>query len=460
MIDASIISGLKPFQVESPVDNYSKMMTLQDLMQKSQMGQMNMQDRQRAQASDNTLAQLLSQGKSPADVASGLASAGYGEQSMAYSKSQQEIAKGQANITHLGAQSGKLQGETLDLAIARHKNELNSVNTPEAAAQWVKNGYADPSMADLTKHGNMEQALAGIPSDPAGFAQWKMQNSLKADEMIKMTTPDANARLTAQTSTENSVRTAASSKYSADSSAGSAAANRKQAESHFQAGQSTPQYMETDAGLVALPKKLAPGQVPTGTPVTSADGQPLGKPLKAIPATVNAAIIQNSQSTGQIDRALKLLGGADTDGMKGDKAATGWKGYLPNGVLNRVDPQGVDARALVSDIGSLKIHDRSGAAVTISESPRLMPFIPLSTDDAVTVKKKLNKLRVELSSESAAMQEVYSKDQGYRPSPVKVAPAAANVDAAHAQVMNDNDYNALASGASFIGPDGKTRRKP
>jgi hypothetical protein len=35
------------------------------------------------------------------------------------------------------------------------------------------------------------------------------------------------------------------------------------------------------------------------------------------------------------------------------------------------------------------IHDRSGAAVTAAEFPRLAPFIPTEKDDPPTVKKKL-----------------------------------------------------------------------
>jgi hypothetical protein len=209
--------------------------------------------------------------------------------------------------------------------------------------------------------------------------------------------------------------------------------NRGQAERHFQQNQNTPQYMETDSGLVALPKKLGAGQVPTGVPVMGTDGQPLSKPLKQVPASVNTAIIANSQAKNQLDRALKLLSGENIGnpaegGMQGDKAATGWKGMLPQAILNRVDPSGVATRAEIADIGSLKLHDRSGAAVTASESPRLMPFIPTASDDAATVKKKLERLKLEIDNESKAMGEFYGKDQGYRAPPTlgSVSPEKAN----------------------------------
>jgi len=155
-----------------------------------------------------------------------------------------------------------------------------------------------------------------------------------------------------------------------------------------------------------------------GRPVPVEGYGPKGQTLKPIPPTVNTAIMANQKAGNQLDRALTLLEGQDVAGMKGDKNATGWKGMVPDFALNRIDPQGTDARAEIADIGSMKIHDRSGAAVTISEAPRLMPFIPKATDDAATVVKKLKRLKLEIANESQAMNDTYSKDQGYRPSPV------------------------------------------
>jgi hypothetical protein len=187
------------------------------------------------------------------------------------------------------------------------------------------------------------------------------------------------------------------------------------------------------------------GNVTYGSPVAAVgpDGQPVfiqpgkggGAPsviegftppaekLRPIPASINTAILENQKAGNQIDRAIALLSGTDLPGMTADKNATGLKGYLPTGLLNRIDPSGVSARAEIADIGSLKIHDRSGAAVTMSEAPRLMPFIPLATDDRDTVLKKLGRLKLEISENSAAMNEIYSKEQGYRESPILNKPS-------------------------------------
>ena len=243
--------------------------------------------------------------------------------------------------------------------------------------------------------------------------------------------------------------------------AATAAASRAQADKHFGVTQSAPKYMETDQGIVALPGRLANGQAPVGTPVVDASGVTLGKPLKALPPSVNDAIIGNAQSLYTLNKALALAGGKNVDAAVGDKNATGWKGYVPQALLNRIDGAGVDTRAEIADIGSLKIHDRSGAAVTISESPRLMPFIPQATDSNDVVVKKLTRLKEEAARMQSALSDTYSKDQGYKPSPVLSGSASAKpAQSVSSKVNNDAEYNALPSGATFVGPDGKTRRKP
>lgn len=165
-----------------------------------------------------------------------------------------------------------------------------------------------------------------------------------------------------------------------------ARASRAQAERHFQAQQDTPTYMDTAGGIVALPKKLSKGQVPTATPVLDAQGNQIEK-KQNVPQYVVEGVINNAKSLSSIDAAIASLQ------TKQGKNAVGWKGYLPNSALNRMDPEGTETRANISDVGSLILHDRSGAAVTAAESPRLMPFIPLATDDDVTAAKKLKRFK-------------------------------------------------------------------
>lgn len=136
------------------------------------------------------------------------------------------------------------------------------------------------------------------------------------------------------------------------------------------------------------------------------------KPPKPLPSAQSKAWIENNTAIKNAERALDLV----------DKnpQAFGISRGLPNalgatvgGAINqRLDPKGVDARAIVADIGSLKIHERSGAAVTAAEFPRLVPFIPLISDKPETIKTKLrNFIRVYKDIQ----QEIkdYAQTQGY-----------------------------------------------
>jgi hypothetical protein len=152
---------------------------------------------------------------------------------------------------------------------------------------------------------------------------------------------------------------------------------------------------------------VAPMALPVGTPGTPVMGKQ--SELKPIPSNINLAILKNNQSIQQIDETIKLL--------QQNPSSTGVKGYLPGFALNRMDPSGVEARAGVADIGSLVLHDRSGAAVTAAEAPRLVPFIPLPTDDNATVIKKLTRMRNIAAQEQTGLTETYGKDQGYAPNP-------------------------------------------
>lgn len=77
-------------------------------------------------------------------------------------------------------------------------------------------------------------------------------------------------------------------------------------------------------------------------------------------------------------------------------------GIIPNlervgDVVNQnVDPRGNLARQLISNLASMEIRDRSGAAVTASEFPRLAPFIPNVYDTPEKVLLNLDGLEREL----------------------------------------------------------------
>jgi hypothetical protein len=134
---------------------------------------------------------------------------------------------------------------------------------------------------------------------------------------------------------------------------------------------------------------------------------------KPIPPGREKEMTDNLGAIQQVDRALALLEDRpDSIGGPGSIAAANIPGA---GMLqNRIDKSGTDLRAIIANIGSLIIHQRSGAAVTASEFPRLRPFIPTISDDPETARKKLQQFRAAYLDEMAALNEIYSPEGGYR----------------------------------------------
>lgn len=130
---------------------------------------------------------------------------------------------------------------------------------------------------------------------------------------------------------------------------------------------------------------------------------------RVIPANIAKAYTENSTALRKIDSAL-----AEVDKYP---EAFGLQNMRGDALSQRMDPKGVTARAIIADIGSLKIHDRSGAAVTAAETPRLLPFIPSVNDKPEAIRKKLALFRKEYDAIQNDIGSMYSAEQGYRALP-------------------------------------------
>jgi hypothetical protein len=173
----------------------------------------------------------------------------------------------------------------------------------------------------------------------------------------------------------------------------------------------------------------------------------LAAKLKPVPVAGFKAIQENRTALGKLEKALAEVSKYPE--------AFGAKGYLPDFALQRVDPAGVKARAAVADIGSMVINQRSGAAVSAAEFPRLSPFIPSMRDDPETVTAKLANMRAEMAAMVAEDEEFYSPANGYRPVAARKAPADAapgSSEASAVKVATRAELEALPSGTWVIVP--------
>ena len=107
--------------------------------------------------------------------------------------------------------------------------------------------------------------------------------------------------------------------------------------------------------------------------------------------------------------------------VTGNPAAVGIMGTVP-GVISQYLPEswgggaeGAGVRAGVANLASMKIHDRSGAAVTAGEMPRLKPFIPdVRFDSPETIQKKLDGFRLEYNAMIREIENGYPLSQMVR----------------------------------------------
>ncbi|MDM0082344.1 hypothetical protein QTI17_17260 [Variovorax sp. J31P179] len=213
--------------------------------------------------------------------------------------------------------------------------------------------------------------------------------------------------------------------------------------------------------------------------------------LKPLPSAQATAWNSNVDALGKLNKTLALLE------TPAGQNATGWKGFvgtlggrLGNKLLNEYfNPDGTPTRSLIQDISSVILHDRSGAAVTLSEEQR-QRFIPTIDDGPEKVKEKLTLLKEAAEFHQRTIQD-FADDQGYRvpivrdrtmgatPPPAKPAAPKGNalpttkeghdaaVNAAQVRVLKDNSAAnrlslsaALADRQNFIANGGVNKGSP
>lgn len=199
------------------------------------------------------------------------------------------------------------------------------------------------------------------------------------------------------------------------------------------AGRPEPAQPGQPAGQAPLvpPDLILPAPVPGAPPVPSPAGPsaPIGNtgmaaspppnvsvrqvgPAQMAPGNVVTGMLENAAALRKVEDTLAALAAPEARNSTGIVP-----GMTPGFILDRADPEGVRARALIADIGSLKIHDRSGAAVTAAEFPRLRPFIPQVGDNAETIRTKLENFRREYDAILRDTYETYGPSNGYRQLP-------------------------------------------
>tara|TARA_R110002126_G_scaffold7176_1_gene35569 strand:- start:1493 stop:2842 length:1350 start_codon:yes stop_codon:yes gene_type:complete len=175
------------------------------------------------------------------------------------------------------------------------------------------------------------------------------------------------------------------------------------------------------------------------------------KDLKPVPPTINTAMTQNQVVLNKIARAEDLL-------TKTPEATGMFKGMMPDAILNRTDKEGTATRAALAELAATKVHDLSGAAVSVSEFGRLKPFLPQPTDNADTLRTKLAGMKAEVEDIVNATNQIYSEEQGYKPIPSLAPKLAASADAPPVTALKEGQTTTFANGQQWTLQKGKQVR--
>lgn len=364
------------------------------------MGGMKMDEAKRGIAGENALAQLLAGGKSGADVATGLASQGFGKQSLDYTKQQGEQAKQKA---------------------ATEKDELANTMQKLALGAQLLDGVTDQPSYDRARAEAQARGLdvsRMIPNyDPAFVAQKRKEGQTMAQQMEQYwkqkgyDTPDANAVLSASTSTANNAATVGASLSNASATREVASATRDAA--------------NTKNGN-DIEMKLAD------------DYRNQSKLF--------------SESVSAHKQLTATLGSATTSPAATLAAATKFMKILDPGSVVRESELGMALQAS-------GVLDRAQNYVNILQKGKV-----LTATQAADFKSVSNQMFEAAQQVQQAIDADYTgKANGYKVRPDMIVQDLGQNTKAPGKAPPIKDkaaFDALPSGATFTAPDGSVRRKP
>lgn len=164
----------------------------------------------------------------------------------------------------------------------------------------------------------------------------------------------------------------------------------------------------------------------TATPIT---GLPEAGNAR-VTATTRAQLADNAVQLDLVRRAREgVRQRPQSVGLRFGSGTLPMMGQAGEMINQRLDPEGVPVRQLIAQISAQKIKDLSGAAVTISEFPRLAAFVPLVWDTPEKIQANLNALERELEIVMQALENGVSLDElirgggQARPTPNTAPPA-------------------------------------
>ncbi len=451
-IDTSIFSQIRQPEAPNLLGQYAQFQQLQAQQDQNRLAQLAFQDRERQQADQMRLRGIYAANPDGgAGLENALLRGGFADQALKFGTDRRANAKSDADTqaTQIATATKKLEAVGQGLGFLKDNPSIE--NAQALIATWQQAGLMTPEEAqqklvefgrDPTPQGVQRLALMGYQgalSAKDQLAQYTTQNN-GATTSILATNPVTSQVRTVNT-TQNTVSPDAQLQAST-TRRGQDLTDTRERELGAASREAQQSVYDSERGVVV---NKATG---LARPAATMDGKSL--PAKLPDATKKELASIDSQIS-VIDGALKDVRGTP-DAFSFQRGLATMTGPLAESVAGRFDSSAQrDARSYVFNVVSKVINERAGAAQSAQELARLRSFLPAETDNAQQVADKLESFKGYLADVGNGLQA-----GRYNPQP---KPGAGG-ESAPARITDDAGFNALPSGALFIGPDGKTRRKP
>jgi hypothetical protein len=194
-IDASIALGVKPVQLESPLNQMSNVYALQNAAQSNQLNQMKMDEYKRGVAQSERVRNYLATAKpDDPDFVNNLVAIDP-ELAMKYQTHTANLAESQAKAKNLGLAGQETQSKLLKSALEQSQAALTNIRTPDQFLAWHEANHTHPiigpylSSMGVTKdsaRANIEEAMAR----PGGFQELLQKSALGLAKFTELNKPN------------------------------------------------------------------------------------------------------------------------------------------------------------------------------------------------------------------------------------------------------------------------------
>jgi hypothetical protein len=192
-LDPSIALGVKPVQIESPLNQLAQIAQLQGAQGQNALLALKMDEARRGVEETNAMNDLWRTAVRPDGTVdtnalyTGAASRGLGSKVPALQKTLSEAEEARGKLA-------KQKVELVDAKLKQRRSVLDMVNDPQGFIQWHQGNHADPVLGpELAAMGiTPEKSLATIQqelSQPGGFERLKQKAALGLEEYIKQNKP-------------------------------------------------------------------------------------------------------------------------------------------------------------------------------------------------------------------------------------------------------------------------------